>query len=115
MIVPLVKRIRKTRYFIDNSPNSGYIESDYQTVQPSAASGYAVTDYVVFDNLNADSLTQASYKLTCKLKVGWVIPIVAIPEPPTMGFLGMASTGILFFKKIWVKLIINFAEEESPS
>ena len=89
----------KTRYTSSAFATSGYIESDYQTVQPSAASGYAVTDYVVFDNLNADSLTlTVQADLQAKVGLGG-FQIVAIPEPATMGFLGMASTGILFLRR----------------
>ena len=89
----------KTRYTSAGFATSGYVESDYQTVQPSAASGYAVADYVVFDNLSADSLTlTVQADLQSKVGLGG-FQIVAIPEPATLGFMGIAGSGLLFLRK----------------
>ena len=89
----------KTRYTSAGFANSGYVESDYQTVQPSAASGYAVTDYVVFDNLNADSLLlTVQADLQAKVGLGG-FQIVAIPEPATVGLLGLFGGAMAFVRK----------------
>lgn len=89
----------KTRYTSAQFANTGYIESDYQTVQPTGASGYAVADYVIFDNLSADSLLlTVEADLQAKVGLGG-FQIVAIPEPATLGFMGIAGSGLLFLRK----------------
>ena len=89
----------KTRYTSAGFGASGYIESDYTSTQPPAASGYAVTDYVIFDNLDADSLTlTVQADLNAKVGLGG-FQIVAIPEPATIGFMAFASSGLLFLRK----------------
>ena len=68
-------------------------------MQPSAASGYAVTDYVVFDNLNADSLLlTVQADLNAKVGLGG-FQIVAIPEPATIGLLSIFGGAMAFVRK----------------
>ena len=69
------------------------------TAPGSTGAAFPVADYVVYEGLTADSLTiTVQAELGNKAGIGG-FQVVAIPEPATMGFLGMASTGILFLRR----------------
>ena len=91
----------KTANTTSTFANNGFIQG---TVTGATAPGtgggdYAVANYVVFEGLTADSLTiTAEAVLQNKAGIGG-FQIVAIPEPATIGFMGIAGSGLLFLRK----------------
>jgi len=69
------------------------------TAPGSTGAAYAVADYVVYEGLTADSLLlTVQGELGNKAGIGG-FQVVAIPEPATVGFMAVASSGLLFLRK----------------
>ena len=91
----------RTRFNPDATGDAGFhgINDSRVGIADADSTSTTVAEYAVFDNLSADTFT-----LTINGDAGGPaglggIQIVAIPEPATLGFMGIAGSGLLFLRK----------------
>lgn len=91
----------RTRFNPDAAGDAGFhgINDSRVGIASATSTTTTVAEYAVFDNLSADTFTLSINGNSGGPAGLGGIQIVAIPEPATLGFMGIAGSGLLFLRK----------------